>query len=144
MSTPNKNKYSKGTHILEHKFRQLIKYFLLDLNTYETSKITNISYTTCKKLFQQLRIYIYRNLLENEMDVGMSLAIIAVIDGFDTFTCFWVVQQILLHLFLSSLINPSVFNILSNWYRIIYTPNLYVVSLMSMVLNLFGVLQKEG
>jgi len=42
MATANKNKYSKGTHISERKFRQLIKCFLLDLNTYETSNITNI------------------------------------------------------------------------------------------------------
>ncbi len=27
MATPNKNKYSKGTHISERKFRQLIKWF---------------------------------------------------------------------------------------------------------------------
>ncbi len=70
MATPNKNKYSKGTHISERKFRQLIKCFSLDLNAYETSKITNISHTTCKKIFQKLRIYIYNNLLENTIDDG--------------------------------------------------------------------------
>ena len=70
MSTPNKNKYSKGTHISEYKFRQLIKCFSLDLNAYETSNITNISHTTCKKIFQKLRIYIYKNLLKNEIDDG--------------------------------------------------------------------------
>jgi transposase-like protein len=70
MATPNKNKYLKGTHISERKFRQLIKCFSLDLNAYETSKITNISHTTCKKLFQKLRIYIYKNLLENKIDDG--------------------------------------------------------------------------
>ena len=70
MATPNKNKYSKGTHISERKFRQLIKCFSLDLNAYKTSKITNISHTTCKKIFQKLRIYIYNNLLENTMDDG--------------------------------------------------------------------------
>jgi len=35
MATANKNKYSKGTHISERKFRQLIKCFSLDLNAYE-------------------------------------------------------------------------------------------------------------
>ena len=70
MATPNKNKYLKGTHISECKFRQLIKCFSLDLNAYETSKITNISYTTCKKIYQKLRIYIYKNLLENSIDDG--------------------------------------------------------------------------
>jgi hypothetical protein len=64
------NKYSKGTHISERKFRQLIKCFSLDLNAYETSKITNISHTTCKKIFQKLRIYIFTNLLKNETTNG--------------------------------------------------------------------------
>ena len=70
MTTPNKNKYSKGTHISERKFRHLIKCFSLDLNAYETSQITNISHTTCKKTFQKLRIYIYKNLLVNNVDDG--------------------------------------------------------------------------
>jgi len=70
MATPNKNKYVKGTHILERKFRQLIKCFSLDLNAYETSNITKISHTTCKKIFKKLRIYIYNNLLENTMNDG--------------------------------------------------------------------------
>jgi len=70
MATSNKNKYSKGTHISERKFRQLIKCFSLDLNAYETSNIANISHTTCKKTFQKLRIYIYNNLLENTIDDG--------------------------------------------------------------------------
>jgi len=70
MVTPNKNKYSKGTHISERKFRQLIKCFSFDLNAYEISKITHISHTTCKKMFQKLCIYIYKNLLENNIDNG--------------------------------------------------------------------------
>ena len=40
MTTADKNKYSKGTHISERKFRHLIKCFSLDLNAYETSQIT--------------------------------------------------------------------------------------------------------
>ena len=72
MATPNKNKYSKGTHISERKFRQLIKCFPLDLNAHETSKIANISHTTCKKIFQKLRIYIYENLLEHKIDDGAN------------------------------------------------------------------------
>jgi len=70
MTTANKNKYSKGTHISERKFRHLIKCFSLDLNAHETSQIVNISHTTCKKIFQKLRVYIYKNLLINNMDDG--------------------------------------------------------------------------
>jgi len=70
MATSNKKKYSKDTHISERKFRHLIKCFSLDLNAYDTSKITSISHTTCKKIFQKLRIYIYKNLLVNDIDNG--------------------------------------------------------------------------
>ena len=64
------NKYYKHSHISEAKFRQLIKCFALDLNAYETSKMTNISHVSCKKIFHKLRIYIFNNLLENEITKG--------------------------------------------------------------------------
>ena len=64
------NKYYKHSHISEAKFRQLIKCFALDLNAYETSKITNISHVSCKKIFHKLRVYIFNNLLENEITKG--------------------------------------------------------------------------
>ena len=70
MTTPNKNMYTKGTRILECNFRHLMKYFFLDLNVFKTSQITNMSYTTCKRIFQKLRIYIYKNLLINNTDDG--------------------------------------------------------------------------
>ena len=70
MSTQAKNKYYNCSHISEAKFRQLIKCFSLDLNAYETSKLTNISHVSCKKIFQKLRIYIYNNLLESEVSSG--------------------------------------------------------------------------
>lgn len=46
------NKYYNRSHISEGKFRELIKCFSLDLNAYETSKITNISHVSCKKIYQ--------------------------------------------------------------------------------------------
>ncbi len=70
MGTRPFNKYYKRSHISEAKFRQLIKCFSLDLNAYETSKITNISHVSCKKIFHKLRIYIYKNLLQNETTNG--------------------------------------------------------------------------
>ena len=70
MTTQAKNKYYKRSHISEAKFRQLIKCFSLDLNAYETSKLTNISHVSCKKIFQKLRIYIYNNLLKSEVSSG--------------------------------------------------------------------------
>ncbi len=65
-----KNKYCHGTHILKRKFRQLLKCFSLDLNAHESSKITNISHVTCKKIFHKLRIYILINLVDNNFDKG--------------------------------------------------------------------------
>ena len=44
--------------------------FFPRFNAYETSQITNISHITCKKIFQNLRIYIYKNLLVNNTDDG--------------------------------------------------------------------------
>ena len=70
MSRTNKNKYYKHSHISESKFRSFLKCFSLDLNAYETSKLTGISHKTCKKIFHKLRVYIYENLLENKIDSG--------------------------------------------------------------------------
>ena len=70
MSIQAKNKYYKRSHISEAKFRQLIKCFSLDLNAYETSELTNISHVSCKKIFHKLRIYIYNNLLKDDISSG--------------------------------------------------------------------------
>jgi transposase-like protein len=64
------NKYYRRSHISESKFRQLIKCFSLDLNAYETSKLTNISHVSCKKIYQKLRLYIYQNLLIDKATEG--------------------------------------------------------------------------
>jgi len=65
-----KNKYYNRSHISEAKFRQLIKCFSMDLNAYETSQITNISHVSCKKIFQKLRLYIVKYLLEYDSTQG--------------------------------------------------------------------------
>ena len=38
----------------------------LNLNTNKTSKLINISHVSYKKIFLKLRIYIFKNLLNNE------------------------------------------------------------------------------
>jgi transposase-like protein len=70
MKTRALNKYYRRSHISESKFRQLIKCFSLDLNAYETSKLTNISHVSCKKIYQKLRLYIYQNLLIDKATEG--------------------------------------------------------------------------
>ena len=42
----------------------------MDLNAYETSQITNISHVSCKKIFQKLRLYIVKYLLEYDSTQG--------------------------------------------------------------------------
>ena len=64
------NKYYNRSHISERKFRELIKCFSMDLNALETSKITNISHVSCKKIFHKLRVYIFKNLLDKETTKG--------------------------------------------------------------------------
>lgn len=44
--------------------------FSIDLNAYETSKMTKISHVSCKKIFHKLRIYIFRNLLNEDTSKG--------------------------------------------------------------------------
>lgn len=64
------NKYYNRSHISEGKFRELIKCFSLDLNAYETSKITNISHVSCKKIYQKLRVHIFNHLLNEDTSYG--------------------------------------------------------------------------
>ena len=70
MSVRVKNKYYNHTHISEAKFKSILKCFCIDLNAYEASKITNISHRSCKKVYHKLRVYIYKNMLEEEIDKG--------------------------------------------------------------------------
>ena len=70
MDNKAKNKYYNRSHISEAKFRQLIKCFAMDLNAYETSQITNISHVSCKKIFNKLRIYIIKNMLNDDISQG--------------------------------------------------------------------------
>ena len=47
-----------------------MKYFSMDLNANETSQLVNISHVSCKKIFLKLRIYIFKNLLDNKVSLG--------------------------------------------------------------------------
>jgi hypothetical protein len=42
MKTTTKNKYYNHPHISKKKFKQLIKYFSIDLNANKTSQLVNI------------------------------------------------------------------------------------------------------
>ncbi|MFM7468576.1 MAG: IS1595 family transposase, partial [Vampirovibrionales bacterium] len=59
--TTMKNKYYKGSHISERKFRELLRCFALDLNAKETSQLTRISHVSCKNIFMKLRLRIIKD-----------------------------------------------------------------------------------
>jgi transposase-like protein len=42
----------------------------MDLNANETSQLVNISHVSCKKIFLKLRIYIFKNFLDNKVSLG--------------------------------------------------------------------------
>ena len=54
-----RNKYSKRSRISESKFREILKYFSMDLSTTQTSQLTGISRRTISDIYQKLRIRIY-------------------------------------------------------------------------------------
>jgi len=64
-----KNRYIKHSRLSEHIFRQIIKCFAQDLDTYSTAKITNISRRSIHDLYQKLRKYSV-NLLDNKQFSG--------------------------------------------------------------------------
>lgn len=50
-----KNKYMKGTHIKERKFREILMYFSEDETATKTSKYTKINRNTINRIFKLLR-----------------------------------------------------------------------------------------
>ena len=50
-----KNKYVKVAHISEVKFREILKYFCLDLTATQTAKMSNINLNTINKYFKKIR-----------------------------------------------------------------------------------------
>jgi len=65
-----KNKYYKRSHISEGKFRHLLKCFALDLNAYEASDLTGISYRSCKVIYAKLRLHIAKFCIDNPAQSG--------------------------------------------------------------------------
>jgi transposase len=55
MAKQSKNRYIKNSHILERKFREILKGFCLDLTAQNTALLTGISRRTVNKLFLKFR-----------------------------------------------------------------------------------------
>ena len=53
-----KNRYYRKSHISERKFRDLLRYFCLDLDASKASELTGISHRTCKVIYAKLRLHI--------------------------------------------------------------------------------------
>lgn len=60
-----KNRYAKYSRLSENVFRQILRCFAQDLDTYTTSEITGISRRSIHDIFQKLRQRVIR-LIENE------------------------------------------------------------------------------
>lgn len=50
-----KKKYIKGTHISEQKFREILKFFSLDIEAEKTSVLVGISRPTINKFYKLFR-----------------------------------------------------------------------------------------
>ena len=55
------NKYMKGSHISEKKFREIIKYFSMDFTSSEVAKLSGISRVTINKIFNGIMQKIFLN-----------------------------------------------------------------------------------
>ena len=53
---PIKNRYQKFSKISEPKFRQIIRYFALDLTASDTARLTGISVRSINNLYLKLRV----------------------------------------------------------------------------------------
>jgi transposase len=54
-----RNKYCKRSRISESKFREVLRYFSMDFNATQASKLAGISRRTISDIYQKLRIRIY-------------------------------------------------------------------------------------
>ena len=60
-----KNKYYNRSRISEAKFREIVKYFSLDIDATKTAEITNLNRNTINRIFSELRDRIYLSLKSN-------------------------------------------------------------------------------
>jgi transposase-like protein len=59
-----KNKYIYHSKISEPKFRQILKYFLIDLTATQVAELTGVSRNSINLIFQKIRIRIAENVTE--------------------------------------------------------------------------------
>ena len=77
MVNKGENRYFKGSHISERKFRQIIKYFSMDITASQTAQLTQVSRQTTNKLYARIRERIkeqceYESPLKGEVEVDES------------------------------------------------------------------------
>lgn len=69
MILPMKNKYIYRSRISEAKFREILKFFYLDLEAVKVAQICKISEKTIDKIFKQIRILMLKE-CENKRSGG--------------------------------------------------------------------------
>ena len=50
------NRYYRRSRISEHKFREIIKYFALDLTANQTAQLTGLTHKTVNQIFLKIRL----------------------------------------------------------------------------------------
>ena len=65
-----KNKYYNRSRISEAKFREIVKYFSIDIDATKTADITNINRNTINKIFDGIRQIIFLESLETSTSEG--------------------------------------------------------------------------
>ena len=50
-----KNRYSKGAHISEARFREVIRFFAADLPTLTAAELTGLNYRTVDRIYSLMR-----------------------------------------------------------------------------------------
>ena len=62
-----KNKYYNRSRISEHKFREIVRYFSVDLNATQIAKLTNLNLNTINKILTLIRVRIFELSLQDQL-----------------------------------------------------------------------------
>ena len=69
------NKYFIGSHISERKFRQIVRFFCLDIEAKKTAELTGISRQSINKIYAAIRqeLLIFVQFQYNQPSVNLNL-----------------------------------------------------------------------
>lgn len=74
MVNKGKNRYLKRSHISEHKFKEITRYFSLDITAANTAQLTGVSRQTINRLYKKIRERI-KKICDNEFPPGGEIEV---------------------------------------------------------------------